>query len=1300
MNAIETIMSEMLNPTMIRVLPENTVAKVGDIIARPETEEDRQLARVQAEIEKARIEKLNAKSVKHQSWLIKKASLKTENQRKEAERAEKRRIKKEQRKAKEAAEAEQRAEADRRRKANPGNGSAAISARAFMGIDCTNEKLMKVANEIIDLTALIEAVDDSIEAKREERLALRSKLGWQKVKINDVSAGLKDPKKSSKYRAAITEYQLIEQQINDKTGEIRELNKQRIQYISDKADAKMVIRGSMNYGDPAERAVAKAANKIVRKTFKVVKGKAAKMREAKKVKEKEKLEGFSIRTFSGTNVLTEYLSIFSELNNWRPYRGTDDKIRAKNMAKRIELSEKAAELIHRCAEDYNKPYSVKKNTGRVTRLSKSLASAWFGIDVDDPKVHEQWIVVELSIQELFHPHWMIFSDEEKEGLEKIEKIQKVFQRRYQHNGIVVGDKQYNIFAASAAHQKKERSIATSRELNENLKDVIWFGTTESHIINEMKVDGAEIWKSRANIIRPYVATLTHKDGTAVTLPRCLVVKDVSRLYVHENGIEIGGNHNGKRYRKGRIETPTLLGDGMAIALTELNLYGQFTGYGLKGCIVDGKSALEAFCKKHNISDWRELMVEDVDGNMVRLGDYDIIFGVGCWKFDKYHVNWTAYTQKVAELVNKYPGLDKIRILRQIDDAEGEEKVRRLTRSLIQQWVYMRNNDVKKLTERTINSLRERETFEGIFGILAELNVPEEDRSPLAKLFMVAPWLILNENVQQWLCESWMKKRNEAMANKLRTSGQYPYIVQDPVAMLEVWVLGLDPNSDDLGVLKAGQISLDRVPDGEEVLAVRFPANFQTAKVLTNVACLEAFASCGNVAVLSIYDDILIRQDGDVDGDEMCIIYDKLAIALTKRMIRDFDPPVVIFAHGDGVNLNKTIPGSKAELNKKMADALWRAKHFDKVGEYANCARDCAYLASIAYEEGKMDQVDRWLLAMAAASTGAILAIDQVKGNQIDESLVSWIESIEKAVNKAMDYKSPRTQAYLKGISLNECLGWSKACTDKIGQTIEENCPEYKFYSEGYDWNREAAWRALVGNRELTSIRTATVQNEVLTSLSQNYFQEKMVSCKPEEMEEYELDSKTLDAIKHNQPVGQKELAVLFWHNSMALSSKLEGRTLQEKSEEYYPMVFDCLCKQANASKYVHKDGHPYTEDEINDLVAIYLAVDGLEMHVRNGKVLDNQIYKASKGKWVRFCLRIAAERLTNIIRNSGVTLYDFLAFHADNGTPDCCDAYEATSESVMNREYLQTDEEYYDYPEQEEYVPTDEELEAMAVMYN
>ena len=95
----------------------------------------------------------------------------------------------------------------------------------------------------------------------------------------------------------------------------------------------------------------------------------------------------------------------------------------------------------------------------------------------------------------------------------------------------------------------------------------------------------------------------------------------------------------------------------------------------------------------------------------------------------------------------------------------------------------------------------------------------------------------------------------------------------------------------------------------------------------------------------------------------------------------------------------------------MYSSLWSAKEFDSVGKYANLARDCAFLANIELKEMRKarsagndraanehwTEFKKFILWMAAASTGAILAIDQVKGNAVDPKLIAWLEAIADAV---------------------------------------------------------------------------------------------------------------------------------------------------------------------------------------------------------------------------------------------------------------------------------------------------------------
>jgi len=956
-----------------------------------------------------------------------------------------------------------------------------------------------------------------------------------------------------------------------------------------------------------------------------------KIRVAKKVTEKEHVDSFPVRTFGQTKValalLGDLMADLEKARAWKPYKGypTEDKKLRAEMARKKAENKKALQearslwvghILAKMKADgkEGKPLTFNREDGRITRLPKTQLSKMLGIDASELGVKDELVVIHHAIEQLLTSvHWKLWADDQAEAEKAIEQFARGLYRRIAVRGIMVDEEMYRFVFSSASHQKDEKAVFIQEDLAKVHAEYLYFGMSLEEFCQHA-MTGAGFLKAMANRTRPQAATLTRKDGTPLTVFDILPVKDVKRIYHHGKALSIGGNWDNKPYKFGPVNNDVIVGDGQGIALTELNLYGQLNGEGWKGLVHGSKSVIEKVCKRYNLTkeEFFDLQIETFDGRLVRLGDFAIICGEGCWKFDKMFGSFAEYLGWIKQLMPIYPGIERLSILRQLDDEEGEHKVRRLTRSLIQQFVWMDDNEIDQMIAPSVQRANNLKTMEGALRLLAGLDKTDDERTDLEHLFEECPWLICAPQVQRYLKSRYDGQVRDAMANRLHTKGQYPYIIQDPVALLEIWVLGKDPNKDDLGILDAGEISLEGVENDREVLAVRFPANYFTARTLINRPYSTVFASCANCAVLSIYDDILIRQDGDVDGDEMFICYDQLAVKLTKRMIAEFDPPVIIFEHGS--KAQATAPGSVNAFWANIGDALYSAHHNGQVGVYANLARDCAYLMSVAYYANNNAAIQQYMLWMAAASTGAILAIDQVKGNAISETLIAWLEGINSDVKAAMDYKQPYTQQFLKkDVKAEDCLPpHEDVLTDRIAVRFAEQTGKFdQFDGQGYEWNLVTARAFLWETRwQMFTIHTNVLKDEIMQSMRDNYFNDETLP------DGTEMDAKFLARVKAGQEVGLKDILLFWWHNERAMQNRLESK-FAEAQEDFYAHCRESLLDFVRSDAKVNKLGRLSTEAERKTSLYNILLNEALEFTKGNG-------VEDPDGRFTMFILKLVA----------------------------------------------------------------------------
>lgn len=973
---------------------------------------------------------------------------------------------------------------------------------------------------------------------------------------------------------------------------------------------------------------------------------------------RERAKGFSLKTYEPDEL---WRHVWEDCASLREYIRTENTTPEETKVARERLEVLKKKLF------VDAPLTVRRGQGRIVRLNKSVTSEVLGVDYESKKPTTKLAVVHHGVQEVFGFHWSLFSNDKEDGQKLLDEFQQDVMNQFLWRGVkeLSKDGSVRLFGAvgsSSGHQKQEKVLMADAKLMKAHERFFWFGETMEEFSKEMTTSGSEFWKMRANLLRPLMKPFTIQNNLSIDVHDVLVVKDVEKIYEILNGRKIG-KANGGMVQNGKFNEPVTLGDGAMLAIYPIAFQGQASTTLFKGFLADASSSIVELCKKHNISveDFLNIEVMGIDGKMHRVGDFKVICGEGCWKGDKAFSSYVEYLGWMDEMEKSYPGISKLYLLRQAEEIEDEDKIRRLTRTLIQQWMHMSGKEIRVLTSRARKSLKKDKTFYGALNKLAGLWKTEEERTEVEKLFKENPWLICSPVIQMYLKEQWERKQIEAASGKFRTEGQYPYIMQDPVALLEVWVLGMDPNSPDLGILKAGFVSCADVPDGRKLLCVRFPANFLTAQVKINRACKEAFASLNGVLVLSVHDLILIAQDGDVDGDEMCVIYNKLAIALTERMNAEFNPPVVLFKHGG--KPPRTVAGSKQAFVRRMAESLWKAKRYDSVGLYANLAMRCCYLATIAHANGETKKRDEYLLWMSAASTGAIIALDQVKGNDVDPNLIKWLDDITEKVDKAfrkiaermgVDYKAaykmrnPHIQWYVaeakrRPIKWSSCLPTNPDnFLDEVSDFMIRDTGKWEDFDFGLaGWNEQAAFEGLTNGMPTMKVPEGTVTKEMIDLLGDNWF--KLKAEGPDATEE------TLKKLRPGNKIGLKEMTLLLWRNESSMAYTMEGRQLWEKKEEYYTVCREILRMLIQTGDWSKKQIELSDEDRWNVLVNA-LVQDALELKLgftKDGKPITNGVDK--KGSYAMFVLKLISPEIR---RNSQKNNIDTMRFFGLNLTAE------------------------------------------------
>ena len=513
----------------------------------------------------------------------------------------------------------------------------------------------------------------------------------------------------------------------------------------------------------------KRAAKIVEVLTGMIPERLDNSRKMKTIKSRTKSTGFSLYSFGPKAVLKEYEPFLYELKQYRYNKDTADTAEGQQALQEVR---KTADNLIKFAWHYrNDPINIKKTDAKVSHMSYSMAALIFGIDTEERAPQRQFITIQHSVQEVFNLDWHAFGSQKKEAEKRIEMLQKVILRRIGkqidvHSKSRVNNMwipeviSYQGFAASASHQKDEKFIAAKKDLM-NLHEVaINFGLTKEEFLN-LKLNGAAIWKMRANLLRPLRMKLMTKDGREVFLHDIELNDDIVANRFYPNARRVGVlTDTGDIHQDGPAEEERTIWDGGAAYEVEMNAEGQLTSILFKAMGQDGRSANETAAKLLNVP--------------VKKSDKLIMAGKGCWKGDKLGFSWEEYCERMKKLAIIYPGINNMWILREADEPEDVTHVRRLTRSLIQQWIKMDTKDVLAISRKARRSLKKMKTVKGAIKMLAKTGIDDNERTAIEKLFNEAPWLVLNPNVQLYLKNKFEKRRAEAAAEVLQfPCGQRP-----------------------------------------------------------------------------------------------------------------------------------------------------------------------------------------------------------------------------------------------------------------------------------------------------------------------------------------------------------------------------------------------------------------------------------------------------------------------------------------------------------------------------------------------
>jgi len=204
-----------------------------------------------------------------------------------------------------------------------------------------------------------------------------------------------------------------------------------------------------------------------------------------------------------------------------------------------------------------------------------------------------------------------------------------------------------------------------------------------------------------------------------------------------------------------------------------------------------------------------------------------------------------------------------------------------------------------------------------------------------------------------------------------------------------------------------------------------------------------------------------------------------------------------------------------------------------------------------------------------------------------------------------------------------------------------------------------------------------VSHELLDALEDNWFVTRNVG-------EEKLDV-LRDELRLGNQIRTKDLLELLWRNEITASYHMEGKTLNEKRDEYRELCKEILFAYVDGTRWVenrghngHEAGYEYTSEEKRAMLVNWAVTGALELQFdKDGKRYHNKINM--KGSFAMFVLGMFADEVLENIKVNGVDNTKYLMLESAAAE----DAFtEELEEELVAFEVEQPESEYVpDYDE-------------------
>lgn len=634
-----------------------------------------------------------------------------------------------------------------------------------------------------------------------------------------------------------------------------------------------------------------------------------------------------------------------------------------------------------------------------------------------------------------------------------------------------------------------------------------------------------------------------KDGNehVLTCNDVLVVKSIDAVRKFKNVLVYKEDGTCERMSVKEIKRAAF--DGMLLFMIPIpsqQIRGGFAfkGFGVCCAYDDGTTMVDEIANREgwDIPEY----IEDVDGVMRRWRDYKVICTEDAWKWagwkfgeEKRQFTYAEYCARMNKLAEKYPTVNQLYTAR-IADATEESK-RRMTRQSNQQFLPATQEDIAELTAKSIKKIMKLTTHEGVLRKMAGLDKPEEERTAFEHLIEACPEL-LNDALMKRAIEDMFNRQVAEAAVRPEVDGIYPYIAEDPVAMLKIVIWGKSPDERGLGYLTSSQVNIPGEEEGTELYIVRYPNNYLCGQLRRNHND-DIYRCVGNVMILSLDGGVLIIADGDTDGDEMCVVKNPVVIKMMAEAKRLINPPVIDFPHS---KMKKQIFRGEDRAHELSRSIVVANKYGPAVGQNSNMATKFFHKASVAYQEWKAtgNKKAEWKMRKSLdnailAHIAAIVAIDLAKTGEMP----AWLQSNLDEISKFAGSKMPWNQRFCKD---SKATPWFSEVWDDITNSETKDVVD-RIARHVVNATNATGYVAPVGNNfnkehDLLCDKMRVFRKDVCAKLSKKDFfaLEARNYRSKNENSEGDDEFKFVEKLKSGEEVSRGELARFLWRNQASL----------------------------------------------------------------------------------------------------------------------------------------------------------------------